>query len=92
IQTFAGGATLEAKRVGFWMRQDVNLWLYGTALGVLALWMLLWPVIAVLRWRFHRPLRMELDRTARRERWLVRAIVTVTLVFFAGWLGFFASG
>ena len=45
-----------------------------------------WPVAALLRWRYHRPLRNELDAPALQRKRIVRGTVTVAVVviFLAG--------
>jgi hypothetical protein len=69
-----------------------NLWLLIGTAAMFALTVLFWPIKAVLRWRYDRPLAF-----AGRERVLyrlTRVVALVDLVFLAGWpLGFlYAAG
>jgi CubicO group peptidase (beta-lactamase class C family) len=60
----------------------INYILLGFSLGVIALTILLWPVAAILRWHYAKPL--ALDSRAKRMRTIVRIICFVDLLFIAG--------
>jgi CubicO group peptidase (beta-lactamase class C family) len=59
-------------------RTQALLLLLSAAIIILSL--TLWPIAALVRWRYHQPLRNELDAQALRRKWIVRGTVTVALV------------
>jgi CubicO group peptidase (beta-lactamase class C family) len=64
-----------------------NLWLLLATAAMFALTVLFWPVKAVLRWRYDRPLAYA--GRARVLYRLTRVVALIDLVFLAGWpLGF----
>jgi CubicO group peptidase (beta-lactamase class C family) len=66
-----------------------NLPLFIATLAILALTVLLWPVIAVVRWRYKQPFPL-----AGRAAWLFRAVRIVSLVdlvFLLSWFVLVAS-
>jgi len=60
-----------------------NLWLLIGTIAMLALTVLFWPVKAVLRWRYDRPL--PFSGGARALYRLTRAVALIDLVFLVGW-------
>jgi CubicO group peptidase (beta-lactamase class C family) len=66
--------------------QAVNYWIIGFSLSVVVLTILLWPIAAILRKHYDKPL--ALDPSARRLRLLVRFVCLGILVFVAGLLVF----
>jgi hypothetical protein len=57
----------------------VNYVILGFGLGVIALTLLLWPVAAILRWHYGKPL--SLDPRSRRMRLILRVICALDLLF-----------
>jgi CubicO group peptidase (beta-lactamase class C family) len=64
-----------------------NLPLFIATLAVLALTVVLWPVIAVVRWRYKQPFAL-----AGRPAWLHRAVRVVALIDLVFLLSWFALG
>jgi CubicO group peptidase (beta-lactamase class C family) len=60
-----------------------NTWLLFATLGMLLLSVLFWPVKAVLRWRYGKP--MEAVGRARTLYRLTRVVALADFVFLAGW-------
>jgi CubicO group peptidase (beta-lactamase class C family) len=57
----------------------VNYLIVGFSLGVIALTLLFWPVAAILRWHYGKPL--TLDSRGRRMRLILRVICALDLLF-----------
>jgi CubicO group peptidase (beta-lactamase class C family) len=57
----------------------VNYLIVGFSLGVVALTLLFWPVAAILRWHYGKPL--TLDSRGRRMRLILRVICALDLLF-----------
>jgi CubicO group peptidase (beta-lactamase class C family) len=57
------------------------------SLAVIALTLILWPVMALVRWHYRKPLTLVADQ--RCIRLLVRLACLMTVVFFAALAGFF---
>jgi len=67
-----------------------NMPLFLATLAVLALTVILWPLVAVVRWRYKAAFPLT-GRAALLHR-LTRAICLVDLLFLCGWLGIAAVG
>ena len=65
-------------------KQSVNYFIIGFSLCVIALTLLLWPVAAILRKHYQKPLSLEPG--ARRLRLLVRLVCIAIVVFVVGLL------
>jgi CubicO group peptidase (beta-lactamase class C family) len=86
IVTNVGAPTSILMPVPFLRSAVWNVPLFLATLGVLALAVLLWPIVAIVRRLFHRPFpRVGREAIAYR---LARIIVIVDLVFLCGWVAF----
>ena len=72
------------QRVSFRENKLVNYLLLTFSLGVMAFTILLWPVAAIARKHYGRPL--ELNPSERKLRLVARIIILLNLVFVLGWL------
>jgi hypothetical protein len=63
--------------------QSWDFWLLVGTIAMLALTVLFWPIKAILRWRYDRPL--ELTGGARTLYRLTRVLALIDLVFLVGW-------
>jgi CubicO group peptidase (beta-lactamase class C family) len=67
----------------------VNYVILGFSLGVIALTVLLWPVAAILRWHYGKPL--SLDPRSRRMRLILRVICALDILFVIAFAIAFSS-
>jgi CubicO group peptidase (beta-lactamase class C family) len=67
----------------------VNYVILGFSLGVIALTLVLWPVAAILRRHYGKPL--TLDPPARRIRWILRIVCALDILFFLGFVLVFSA-
>jgi CubicO group peptidase (beta-lactamase class C family) len=67
----------------------VNYVILGFSLGVIALTLVLWPVAAILRRHYGKPL--TLDPPARRIRWMLRIVCALDILFFLGFVLVFSA-
>jgi CubicO group peptidase (beta-lactamase class C family) len=70
-------------------KQSVNYFIIGFSLSVIALTLLLWPIAAILRKHYGRPLSLE--PAAKRLRLLVRLVCFLVAAFVAGLLVLFSK-
>ena len=77
------------QRARFWDDEHVNLFTAFAVLGVFGLAVVLWPVSALLRRHYQRPL--NLPATDRRSRLLTRLVCLVDFFALAIWMYAFAS-
>jgi CubicO group peptidase (beta-lactamase class C family) len=70
-------------------KQSVNYFIIGFSLCVIALTLLLWPIAAILRKHYEKPLGLE--PAAKRLRLWVRLVCFAIVVFVAGLLIFVSS-
>jgi CubicO group peptidase (beta-lactamase class C family) len=77
------------QKVGFFENKHVNLAVLIFGVTVIVLTVLLWPVGALLRKHYGKPL--ELAPAERRQRLLVRLVCVLFTVLFLGWLGVLSS-
>jgi len=70
-------------------KQSVNYFIIGFSLIVIALTLLMWPISAMLRKHYGKPLTLDLG--ARRLRMLVRLVCFLVVVFVAGLLLFISK-
>jgi len=76
--------------LSFWHSFLFVLPLLAASLMMLTLTALFWPVKAVLRWRYKRPMGLS-----RRDLWIYRLTRVVAVVYvatFAGWFSFLIAG
>jgi len=67
----------------------VNYVILGFSVGVIALTLLFWPVSAILRWHYGKPL--TLDPRSKRMRLILRIICAVDVVFVIAFAIAFSS-
>ena len=72
------------QKVGLLQSKTFNIVVLSFGLGVLGLTILLWPVAAVVRKHYGKPLNYS--PSDRKRRLLVRLVCILLLVFFVGWL------
>jgi CubicO group peptidase (beta-lactamase class C family) len=72
------------QKVGFLQSKAFCIALLSFGLGVLGLTILLWPVAAIVRKHYGKPL--SYDPSVNKFRLLVRVVSMVLLVFYIGWL------
>jgi CubicO group peptidase (beta-lactamase class C family) len=77
------------QRAPWYANSALQLPLIIGSLIVIVLTVLLWPVMALLRWHYAKPLTLTPQQ--RRLRLLVRLVCVAFIVFFAAYLGFFTA-
>jgi hypothetical protein len=77
------------QRAPWYKNSALQLPLIIGSLVVIVLTVLLWPVMALLRWHYAKPLTLTPQQ--RRLRLLVRLVCVAFIVFFAAYLGFFTA-
>lgn len=77
------------QRAPWYANSALQLPLIIGSLIVILLTVLLWPVMALLRWHYAKPLTLTPQQ--RRLRLLVRLVCVAFIVFFAAYLGFFTA-
>jgi CubicO group peptidase (beta-lactamase class C family) len=77
------------QRVGFFENKYVNLTVLIFGVTIIVLTVLLWPVGALIRKHYGRPL--ELTPAEGRQRLLVRLVCVLFTILFVGWLGVLSS-
>jgi CubicO group peptidase (beta-lactamase class C family) len=75
------------QKVGFWENKDFNFANLILSLGVMILTVVLWPVGALVRKHYGRPL--DLSPLDRKLRLGVRLVCLLFIIFFLGWAGVF---
>jgi hypothetical protein len=73
-----GVAEFEAQRGA--MNGHTQVVLLLVAVLILVLSAVMWPIGAVARWRYRRPLREQLDAASRKRLWIVRATILSALI------------
>lgn len=76
------------QRSPWYLNSVLNLTLIIVAVALFVLTLLLWPVAALLRRHYSRPLNVSPER--RRVRWLTRLVCLVNLLFLIAFLVFFS--
>ena len=77
------------QKVGFWENKYFNYTLAIFGLGVVVLTLVLWPVGALIRKHYGRPL--DLTPLQRKLRLGVRLVCILFILFFGGWLAVLAT-
>ncbi len=78
------------QKASWWENSVLQLSLIISSLAVILLTVLLWPVMALVRWHYVKPLTLTPQQ--RRLRLLVRLACVAFVVFFGAYVGFFAAG
>jgi CubicO group peptidase (beta-lactamase class C family) len=77
------------QKVGLFHSKTFGIGQLVFGLGVVGLTVLLWPIAAIVRKHYGKPLNY--DPSARKRRLLVRLTCVLLMVFFAGWLAVLAN-
>ena len=78
------------QKASWWDNSALQLPLIVGSLSILVLSILLWPVLAAVRWHYAKPLSLTPEQ--RRLRLLVRLACVVLVAFVAAFVGFFTFG
>ena len=78
------------QRASWWDNSVLQLPLIIGSLTVLVLTILLWPIMAAVRWHYAMPLKVAPEQ--RRLRLLVRLECLAVVIFIAAFMGFFVAG
>ena len=78
------------QKASWWDNSALQLPLIVCSLSILVLTIILWPILAALRWHYAKPLGLTPEQ--RRLRLLVRLACVVLVAFVAAFAGFFTFG